>query len=413
MTDLWCQRDDARPDNRESRAVTDPPRRDFASPPWMGAQALLAAAAFVLLLAGTNTTTPLLPVYRDVLGFSSLSITLTFSVYVGALVSVLFLATHPAVLRRAPLMLVVSLGVAILGDLLLATATLRGVLAGRALAGISGGIGTGAAASLVVAAIGARGRALSATGNLAGAILGTAAAELLLQLVGVRAISLSFHLHAAACTLLALPLAGLLLLRRADNRRLIRVDPVATGSLGAILRRRRVAILTGCLAWAVTSTCIVFLPTYFADHQLPVVQAVGIPMLLLSSLLAQLFSGALTRHLPGLSGMVPMALGIVAVLISAGVGSTPSGIAGFMLIGAGAGTAYRISLVLLTLDASPAAQGRLASLFAAITYTVAAAVVLSGGALAQGFGMAAVTTCMLATAGLLAIVAIPVAPRLG
>jgi hypothetical protein len=52
------------------------------------------------------------------------------------------------------------------------------ILGGRILAGIAGGLGTGAASALVVAAIGTTGRAVTATGNTIGAILGVSGAQL-------------------------------------------------------------------------------------------------------------------------------------------------------------------------------------------------------------------------------------------
>ncbi|RYH11589.1 hypothetical protein [Tropicimonas sp. IMCC6043] len=159
-------------------------------------QAALAAASFMLLLAGTNTTTPLLPLYRDMLGFSPLTVTLTFVAYVSLLVATLAVASGPKLVRYAPSVLVAALAVALLADLALSTGTAPGILAGRALQGVSSGIGTGAAAALVVAVVGNRGRALTATGNLAGAILGTAAAQAVLHLAGARAISISFEIHA-------------------------------------------------------------------------------------------------------------------------------------------------------------------------------------------------------------------------
>ncbi|MFV0358147.1 MFS transporter [Tropicimonas sp.] len=376
-------------------------------------QAVLCAAGFILLLAGTNATTPLLPVYRDVLGFSSLTVTLTFFIYVAALVSALFIAAHPSLARRAPAMLVAAIALSFASDLLLATGTVRGILAGRMLAGLSGGIGTGAASALVVAAIGVRGRALSATGNLAGAILGTTVSEIVLQATGVRATALCFQFHAVACALLAIPLVALLLARRAENRRLIGGDSAPGAPVRPVLRRQHAVLMTGSLAWIAISAAIVFLPTYFSDHNLPLVQALGIPVLLSSSLIAQLATPWLARRMPWVSGMGPLALGVASILVAARFGAISTGVAGFALVGAGAGLAYRTALLRLTRGASPATQGRLASLYAAITYSVAAAVVLSCGALAQAGDPSLVIMWILLISGLLALAAIPVAPRIG
>lgn len=376
-------------------------------------QAALCAAAFILLLAGTNATTPLLPLYRDALGLAPLTVTLTFFVYVVALVAVLFLAARPAIVRLAPLMLVAAVMVALAGDLALATGSVPGILTGRVLAGISGGIGTGAASALVVAAIGDRGRAISATGNLAGAVLGTAASEVIVQMSGIRAIATCFQLHAAACAALSLPLAATLIARRAENRRLIRPSPVGSGSMRPVLRRHAGALLSGSLAWIMLSACIVFLPTHFLDHRLPVVQSTGIPILLLSSLFAQLASPALARRLPALTGMLPCALGIALILISARAGAALPGLSGFVLVGGGAGFAYRCALVRLTGGASPASQGKLASLYAALTYLISAVAVLLAGMIAQHAGSAPVTMGLFLLLAGLAVITAPLAPKAG
>ncbi|OJY35215.1 MAG: hypothetical protein BGP11_00685 [Rhodobacterales bacterium 65-51] len=384
-----------------------------ATPPGQKLQALLGGGAFILLLAGTNTPTPLLPVYREVLGFSPLTMTLTYISYVGALVAVLFVAASPAIASRAPLMLVLSLGLACAADLLLGTGQAPGILAGRALQGLSGGLGTGAAAAVVVAAIGAGGRALSATGNLAGAILGTSASELVLQLTGTRAITLSFHIHALACIALSLPLALLLMRRRALNQQSIHTGTANLDPVSPILRANWRPLLTGCLTWSALSSAIVFLPSYFADHGMPLVQALGIPLLLLASLIVQLASPRMARLWPQLSGLLSIALGLAAILIAAATGQDLPGLAGFVLIGAGAGGAYRLSLILLTQGTGAATQGRLASLYAAITYGVTASVVLLAGAVAQRAGLVPVTTLLLAVTLLGCLAALPLAPRLG
>ena len=105
-------------------------------------QAALVAACFSLLLAGSNAFCPLLPVYRDRLGLDPLVLSLTFTLYVAALVVVLFTLARPRFTRHAAPLLLASLTMMITSDL------------GRAVAGIAGGLGTGAASALVVAAIG-------------------------------------------------------------------------------------------------------------------------------------------------------------------------------------------------------------------------------------------------------------------
>ncbi len=343
------------------------------------AQGILSASAFVLLLMGTNTPTPLLPLYRDQLGFSPLVLTLTYSTYVSALVVVLFIASSPAIVRRAPMMLLSSLLVAILADTLLATGMQQGVLTGRVLAGISGGIGTGAAAALTVSVFGEKGRALSVTGNLGGAILGTSLCQLIVFLTGVRAVSLSFEIHLTMCLVLLVPLFGVLFARRKSNTAIFAYSDSHKSSVLPVLSQFRWALFTGCLAWILISCCIVFLPSYFADHTMPLVQAFGIPLMLTGSLGGQLFSPRLRQVAGFLSGMWCMLIGIGLIFGGAWLTVRIASLPGFCLVGFGAGLAYRSSLMLLVLRVSPVTQGRISSLYAAITYGVAAvAIVLSG-----------------------------------
>ena len=365
---------------------------------WNRAQGLLSAAAFVVLLMGTNAPTPLLPIYRDYLGFSALVITMTYSIYVVALVTVLFLATSPSIARRAPFMLLFSLFVAVAADGLLATGSQIGILAGRALSGVAGGIGTGAAAALTVAVLGDRGRALSVTGNLAGAILGTSASQLILSLVGAKAITLNFALHAGLCLVLILPLAFVLFQRRRCNATIfLKAKHPAGSSLSPLFMRSPGALLTGCIAWVLISASIVFLPSYFADHSMPLVQALGIPLLLSSSLASQLASPWLRQHAGSISGIWAMLLGIGCIFFGAEMSASNMSLGGFCFVGFGAGLAYRSSLMMIALEAPPVSQGRISSLYAGITYAIAAVVILLSGIMTRHISMTAVTQGIFAT----------------
>jgi hypothetical protein len=132
-------------------------------------QAGVVATCFALLLAGPNAFYPLLPVYQDVLGLDPLVLSLTFTLYVVVLVLALFALARPRFARWAALLVLTSLAMLFGSDLLLARMQESSMLLGRVLAGAAGGLGTGAASALVVAAVGARGRAVTATGNTVGA----------------------------------------------------------------------------------------------------------------------------------------------------------------------------------------------------------------------------------------------------
>ncbi|PBP46180.1 hypothetical protein [Pseudomonas syringae] len=159
-------------------------------------QGILSAIAFSLLLAGTNSITPLLPLYSADLGFDHLALSPTFVVYVGVLVVVLLALTRPSITRLAPVMLCSALVLALVSDWILSTTDEQMILIGRGVAGLAGGLGTSSAAVLVVSALGAVGRSVSATGNVIGAVFGTAFSQVCVELFSQNAMHLVFVFHA-------------------------------------------------------------------------------------------------------------------------------------------------------------------------------------------------------------------------
>lgn len=65
-------------------------------------QAGLVGASFALLLVGTNAANPLLPVYREVLGFDALLLSLTYVFYVTVLTAFFVIMARPSLARYAP-----------------------------------------------------------------------------------------------------------------------------------------------------------------------------------------------------------------------------------------------------------------------------------------------------------------------
>ena len=74
-----------------------------------------------------------------------------------------------------------------ISDGLMSLATEQAIMIGRAFAGLAGGLGTGSAAALVVSAMGVKGRSISATGNLVGAVIGTLFSQLCVNLLAAQA----------------------------------------------------------------------------------------------------------------------------------------------------------------------------------------------------------------------------------
>ncbi|WP_206446554.1 MFS transporter [Agrococcus sp. KRD186] len=379
-------------------------------------QTALVSTAFAMQLVISNAINPLLPIYRAQLGLNAVVLSLTFVLYVGALVVVLALLANPRFARHAPALLLASLVALVASDLFALHPEPWSILTARVLVGVAGGLGTGAASALVVGTIGAAGRSITSTGNIAGAVVGVVAAQLLVSTVGADAPGLVFVGHAVLVVVLFIALAAVLWARRRVNARALE-HQTASIELGGRQRLRLPAralpvLVTGSIAWVALSISVVFSATIFADLGQPLVQAVGPALLLVASGILQFASPALTRVAPWLSGALTLAVGAAAVAAGSFAALPVIAVAGLTLIGAGAGVAYRAGLVAFTLGASSSRQGALASMYAAVTYAVAAASALIVGRVSDliGFGPTAVGAYGLLT--LLALLALAWAPRL-
>ncbi|GAA4429285.1 hypothetical protein GCM10023169_31430 [Georgenia halophila] len=364
-----------------------------------------------MLLAGSNAVNPLLPIYREQLGLDPLVLSLTFVLYVAVLVCALFFLARPGRAHHATPFLLASLALLIASDLLLAHAQEWSILAGRVCAGLSGGLGTGAASALVVAAIGAKGRAVTATGNFVGGVLGAGASQLVVSLIGEAAPQAVFLGHAAIVA--ALLLAAIVVLRaRRDANHADLTEAPGTPAPARIDRRAVRMFATGTIAWTATSVAVVFGATVFADLGQPLVQAIGPTLLLGTSASAQLASPAITRIAPWISGALAMGLGIAGMLSGAWLALDALAIAGFAVLGAGVGVSFRAGLIALARGASPSRQGSLASLYAAVTYTVSAATVLTVGWAGNTTGLVPAVFAALGAVGTVSIFALIWTPRL-
>lgn len=369
------------------------------------AQGVLAALSFSLLLAGTNATTPLLPLYQRALHFSPLMMSLTFVCYVSVLIGVLIFCSRPKVAKWSAPLLCVALVVFAVADGFLATATQSGILIGRVIAGIAVGAGTGAAAALVVSSYGAQGRAISATGNLIGAVAGTVFAQVCVLLLDESAMRWTFLIHGAACLLLFACLAVVLWMRVKASRLRFAEGHSAASRGGDVLKCNARPVVIGCVAWMLASAAIVTLPAFYAALGMSWISAFGIIILLIFSAVSQIASPWLCRVAPWISGLGAMVAGSTLLLAGATFNSTAIAALGFVLIGTGIGVSYRLCLLVVTKGATPEQQSRLSSLYAAVTYTAAASCVLALGFLGNAIGLHRTVMCVfiLLTGTLLAL----------
>jgi hypothetical protein len=406
-------------------------------------QAGVVAVTFAALLAGSNFVNPLLPVYRDVLGLSPSMLSLTFSVYVGLLVVTLFALSRPRLAVHAVQFLLGGQALTLCSDVLMVDAGELRLLTARAVAGVASGLATGASSALVVAAVGARGRAVTATGNTVGAVVGAGGGQVLVGALGSAAPAVGFISHAALMAVLLVATGVVVRRRRNLNRAALALDPAAsTGQAGtprptgpgpsvpsvpsglpgrlADSRQRvlggavgRSAVFaTGALAWVGISVAVVFGATVFDELGRPLVRAVGPVLLLVASSASQLAGPALSRVAPRASGVLAIAWGVTALLVGAWLRLDGLAVAGFVLLGAGIGVAYRTALVTLTRGVSPARQGALASRYAATAYAAAAVTVAAVGRAGDMTGLVPAVAAALAVLGVLALAAVTWAPRL-
>jgi MFS family permease len=369
-------------------------------------QGLVSALSFTVLLTGSNATTPLLPVYRSLLGFSPLVMALTLACYMGVTIVFLTMLSRPAMLRWSPALLQVSLIASISADLSMAVGSEPMTLIGRALTGVGVGLGTGPAAALVVDAFGARGRSVSSTGNLLGAVVGTALSQLaVFTLGGSLAIGTVFHVHAVVCSVLLMCMLFLFRRMRDYNSAAFRGFCGTTLEIRATLIANAVQLTNGSIAWIALSASITFLPSCFEEYGMGLVSSLGIVVLLSCCAACQIGCKQLATITPMLNGFDALLTGLILTLVGLFADLQSVSLVGLACIGAGIGISYRMALVVLTNAASATTHGVLSSAYAAITYGAAAVAVTIGGVAGNAFGLHNVVVCILILLVLSCIVA--------
>jgi len=373
-------------------------------------QGFAAAGAFGLLLAGTNMTTPLLPLYNSDLGFTPLLMSMTFVCYVSVLIGVLIVFSNPSAAKYAPQLICTSLVVAAVSDFLLSQANEACILLGRGVAGVAGGIGTGAAAALVVTALGAKGRSISATGNLVGAVVGTSFGQACVMILSADAMRVTFIIHGSACMVALAVLLPILYRRREINR--FYLKQVHIDSPSAEMALLRLPLAVGCIAWIAISIVIVSLPTLFSIIGLDSAKIGGVIALLVACAMGQLSSPWLAKHAPRISGVMAMAVGAGLLLVGAEVHSSAVVLFGLGILGGGAGVAYRIGLLVITKGCCPSLQSSRSSIYSAVTYGAAAVVILLAGVAGNVFGISHVVTALFSVLVCIKLALSAWAPRL-
>jgi hypothetical protein len=339
-----------------------------------------------LVICGSNALTPLLPHYQDKHDLGSVSSAAIFSMYFLALMTVLLISARTSLVRHARTILPAALMTGMAADLLQIAGDWVPALLypGRFLTGASVALSTGAAAAVMVAVRGERGRAFISTGSLLGAGGGLAVAMLIVVLLPAPSVTV-YVLHVGA---LGICLATLVIgLRRspwvlATGGSEVPLVPI-TASPRPHLRVLVRAHLLGGLSWAVGALSVGVLPVALLDRgvtdSLLVALSLAGSCLFATSLAGM--AGLGTRRMRS-AAMAAGALGVGWSIAAVGlVLALPVAVlAGCVVAGLGQAAGYGVGLGTLTRGLDPVRQGKVASGYSAVSYAGAGVFVLSAGA---------------------------------
>lgn len=368
-----------------------------------------SGVGFILAICGSNAMTPLLPGYMDTHGLGPAAASVLFATYFIALIIILLISARGPLIRHSRTVLPLALLAAIVGDLLQIVGASVDVLLfpGRFLTGASVGLSTGAAAAIMVAARGERGRAFIASGSLIGAGSGLVAAIAIAVFLPWQLVTV-YAIHAAATAvclivlLVGLRLAPGLLAYGNNSSMDDGFTPqsthahtgdldVHTGDLDVAGTRRRDpgAYLVGALAWAIGALAVGAMPaailTTGASDSLLVAQCVGGACLLVSMVASLAGVGVrLVTTLPAVG--VLLVVGWSTAVVGLVLGRLDVIVLGTVVGGIGQAGGYRVALAAVTRGLGAVEQGRVASRFSAFAYSGAGVMVVLDGVAGQAVG---------------------------
>ena len=368
-----------------------------------------SGVGFILAICGSNAMTPLLPGYMDTHGLGPAAASVLFATYFIALIIILLISARGPLIRHSRTVLPLALLAAIVGDLLQIVGASVEVLLfpGRFLTGASVGLSTGAAAAIMVAARGERGRAFIAYGSLIGAGSGLVAAIAIAVFLPWQLVTV-YSIHAAATAvclivlLVGLRLAPGLLAYGNDSSTDDGFAPQSThahtgdldvhnGDLDVAGTRRRDpgAYLVGALAWAIGALAVGAMPAAIlatgASDSLLVAQCVGGACLLVSMVASLAGVGVrLVTTLPAVG--VLLVVGWSTAVVGLVLGRLDVIVLGTVVGGIGQAGGYRVALAAVTRGLGAVEQGRVASRFSAFAYSGAGVMVVLDGVAGQAVG---------------------------
>ena len=359
----------------EAAAVGEPvmpPARRSLSP--RGAYALVAAIIGLALFA-SGTPSPLYGTYRELWGFSSLTLTLVYSTYAVAVLVALVLAGRLSdEVGRRPV-LVVALSVLLGSTVLYAVAdSVVWLFVARGVQGLATGLALGAASAALLDlhpqrdtnGVGLTNGVVSTAGMGLGVLVSAAFVELLpaprvLPYVGV------FVLFAVA-------LAGVLRMAEPEpvaGRGRLQLTPQRPHVPAAVRRPFLLASLAVLASWSIGGLFLSLGPQLAAvifhsqDH---IVTGVGIFALAASASVAQLSFSRSAPWLAASAGAVALSVGMVLIVLAASSQSAVLFLGGAVVGGAGFGVAFLGALRSLSAAIPPEHRGEVMSAFYVVAY---------------------------------------------
>lgn len=363
-------------------------RVDFASRLLMPA----SACAFFVVILGSNAPTPLLPGYRAELGMSPLNVAFAFSAYFVGLVAVLALLARTRLTRFARMLLPFAVGLGASADLMFLAIDDDPTLlyVGRVVTGAAVALATGPAAALMLVGGGERGRAMIASVSILGGCLGLILSVCVVAWAPMPGRTIYF-VHLGLCFAASAALMVALVRRRSALRLALRVPQTDVDS-GP--RRRWSTTVTayagGASGWIAGALAVGTLPVALVEaarvESLSVAALSGI-VCLVAAAVTQLTLNSRGVVVPLWIGLSILTAGAIVVAAGIAYGNLWIVLAGCLLSGLGQAPSFATGLRVLSRGLGAVAQGRTASAYSCVCYSVAGVFALGAGATASFWGI--------------------------
>jgi MFS family permease len=344
----------------------------------------VVAAAWFVVMAGSNLATPLYAVYERSFGFSSAVLTLVFATYALVLAPSLLVFGQLSDRLGRRRVLAAGFATATLGLLLFAVAPgLEWLFVARAIQGLATGMVTGAASAALVELdsdpFSDRAALFAALAQAGGTAAGPLIAGMLAEWAPARLV-LPFAIFSglgvvAVVASLAIPEPG-----HVTPGPLRMVRPSVPSEIRVLFAR---VSLTAAAAWAVPAFFLSVVPLYASrlldTSNFALLGAIS-ALILAASCPAQIAARRVTAYgRLQAAGLALIAAGLLALVLAFPLHSLPVLLAAAVLAGAGHGLAFLGAQAQLNLAAPPDRRGEVNAAFYTLIYLGVATAVISAG----------------------------------